>query len=194
MKNSLYTIAMLLLFGISTQAQQTADKSKRNCSCGFSSITQIGLVAGEQNESFLIQTVNGYEYKTWMVGAGVGIDGYRYRSIPLFFQLRKEFPVKGDAVFIYNDVGTNYPWLKSNQKTWRDGDFDPGLYYDGGIGYKVSLRKHALVFSSGFSLKKISEEVSNVYCPFVPGSPCQQMRDTYYYSLKRLSFKVGLHL
>jgi len=193
MKNYIIFILTMFLGAFVMQAQQPVNKSKNNCSCSFSSINQIGLVAGEQNESFVLQSVNGLKYKTWMVGAGVGIDGYRYRSVPVFFQLRKEFPVKGDAIFLYNDIGTNYPWLKSNQKMWRGGEFNPGIYYDGGIGYKVSLRRHALVFSSGFSLKKLSEDVPSFSCPFMPGT-CQEGRDTYYYSLKRISFKVGLHL
>src|SRR6476661_5472613 len=125
MKNYIIFIVTMFLGAFVMQAQQPVNKSKNNCSCSFSSINQIGLVAGEQNESYVLQSVNGLKYKTWMVGAGVGIDGYRYRSIPVFFQLRKEFPVKGDAIFLYNDIGTNYPWLKSNQKMWRGGEFNP---------------------------------------------------------------------
>jgi hypothetical protein len=128
-----------------------------------------------------------------MVGAGIGIDGYRYRSIPVFLQLRKEINLKTNALFVYSDIGVNYPWVKSDQKTfWSAPDFEEGFYYDGGLGYKFSIRKQALVLSSGFSLKELREDRSNFTCPFV--GPCFENKDVYHYSLKRLSFKLGFQL
>lgn len=192
MKKRVFIGVVLALCGVTMHAQNVTTKNKSRCSCSFSSINQVGLVVGEKNESYSLQTVNGFRYKTWLVGAGVGIDGYRYRSVPVFLQLRKEFPTNGNAVFLYNDIGTNYPWVKDNQKVfYSSGDFHQGLYYDGGIGYKVSMKRQALVLSSGFSLKKLSERYSGITCAFI-GGPCQPAIDNYYYSLKRVSFKLGL--
>ena len=87
----------------------------------------------------------------------------------------------------------NYPWLKTDQKAlWGAGDYDHGIYYDGGLGYKLFLKKQALVFSGGFSLKEFKENRTTVSCPFA--GPCLDQKDVYSYSLKRLSFKVGIQL
>jgi hypothetical protein len=194
MSKKIFISVLLLSLSTALVAQLKPADKKKSCGCSFSSINQIGLLAGEKNEAFQLQTVNGLQYRTWMVGAGVGIDNYRFRSIPLFLQVRKEFNLKSNVLFIYNDIGLNYPWLKSDQKTFSgEGDFHHGVYYDGGLGYKVPLKRQALVFSGGFSLKEFKENRSNtLLCPFV--GPCLEQKDVYSYSLKRLSFKVGIQL
>ena len=182
-----------LAFAKISSAQQAEKPKQKSCGCKFTSINQIGMVAGEANDSYQLQTVNGVSYRTWMVGAGIGIDGYRYRSIPVFLQLRKEFSLSSNALFIYNDIGLNYPWVKDEQKHfYGPSDYGNGVYYDGGLGYKLVLKKQSLLFSSGFSLKEMSENRSSTTCPFV--GPCFENKDVYHYSLKRLSFKVGLQL
>jgi len=179
---------------IDASGQQIEKSKKSGSSCSFISINQAGFVAGEASDSYQLQTVNGVQYKSWMIGAGVGIDGYRYRSIPVFLQLRKEFDLSTNAFFLYNDIGLNYPWVKDNQKQSyvAPGSYSHGIYYDGGLGYRLSLKRQSLVFSSGFSLKEMSENRSSATCPFI--GPCFESKDVYHYSLKRLSFKVGLQL
>ena len=182
-----------LAFANITRAQQAEKPKQKTCGCKFTSINQVGMVAGEASDSYQLQTVNGVSYRTWMVGAGIGIDGYRYRSIPLFLQLRKEFTLSSNALFIYNDIGLNYPWVKDQQKQfYGPSDYKHGVYYDGGLGYKLVLKKQSLLFSSGFSLKEMSEDRSYMTCPFA--GPCFQSKNVYHYSLKRLSFKLGIQL
>lgn len=182
-----------LAFANITSAQQAEKPKQKTCGCKFTSINQVGMVAGEASDSYQLQTVNGVSYRTWMVGAGIGIDGYRYRSIPLFLQLRKEFTLSSNALFIYNDIGLNYPWVKDQQKQfYGPSDYKHGVYYDGGLGYKLVLKKQSLLFSSGFSLKEMSEDRSYMTCPFA--GPCFQSKNVYHYSLKRLSFKLGIQL
>jgi len=194
MLTKILSIVILVSFSGAALSQQSPANKKKNCGCSFSSINQLGLLAGEKNEAFQVQTINGLQYRTWMVGAGVGIDGYRFRSIPLFLHLRKEFSLKSNAIFIYNDIGMNYPWLKTEQKSvWGPTeDYDHGIYYDGGIGYKILLKKHAVVFGGGFSLKEFSEKRLSGFCPFV--GPCYEQSDEYFYSLKRITLKLGVQL
>ena len=194
MLKKIFAIVILVSSSFAALAQQSPKSNKKNCGCSFSSINQLGLLAGEKNEAFQIQTINGLQYRTWMVGAGVGIDGYRFRSIPLFLHLRKEFNLKSNAIFIYNDIGMNYPWLRAEQKSLSGPgvDYDHGIYYDGGVGYKILMKKHAVVFSGGFSLKEFSESRPNTICPFF--GPCFQQTDEYFYSLKRITLKLGIQL
>ena len=193
MLRKIFSIVILAAFAGAALAQQSPANKKKNCGCSFSSINQLGLLAGEKNEAFQVQTINGLQYRTWMVGAGVGIDGYRFRSIPLFLHLRKEFNLKSNAIFIYNDIGMNYPWLKTEQKSfWGAGDYDHGIYYDGGVGYKIFLKRHAVVFGGGFSLKEFTEHRASTFCPF--NGPCYEQADEYFYSLKRITLKLGVQL
>ena len=193
MLQKIFSVLILVCCSYAVFAQQSSQAKKKNCGCSFSSINQLGLLAGEKNEAFQVQTVNGIQYRTWMVGAGVGIDGYRFRSIPLFLHLRKEFSLKSNAIFIYNDIGVNYPWLKTEQKAlWATGDYHHGVYYDGGVGYKIMLKRHAVVFSSGFSLKEFRENRTSTFCPFF--GPCNDQVDEYFYSLKRITLKLGVQL
>ena len=182
-------LSFLLFIIASLKAQET----RKDCNCAFSSINQLGLSVGELNEAFQIQTINGLRYKTWMAGIGIGLDEYRFRSVPLFFVLRKELWKKSNTPFLYNDIGLNFPWVKNNQKiNYAIADFKLGLYYDAGLGYKITLKKQALVFSAGFSLKQLRENRSIYSCPF--GAPCREEKDVYNYSLKRVSLKLGIQL
>jgi len=194
MLNKIYITIIFLLASVYLLAQQKPEGKKKKCGCSFSSINQIGLLAGENSEAFQVQTINGLRYNTWMVGAGVGIDGYRYRSIPLFLHGEKEFGLKSNVIFLYSDIGLNYPWIKTEQKSfWSEGDYHHGVYFDGGIGYKVPIKKQSVLFSSGFSLKEFKENrASNISCPFV--GPCQEGKNVYSYSLRRWSLKLGIQL
>ena len=175
---------------LSISMTQKAQQPKKKCSCSFSSINQAGLTAGELKEAFLFQTVNGLRYKSWFSGIGVGIDDYRYRSIPVFLQLRKDLFKKTNTVFLYNDIGLNFPWLKKDQKiSFLPSNFEDGLYYDGGIGYKVGSAKYAVFVSGGFSLKELREYRTTNLCGL---TKCEETRDRYHYSLRRISFKLGL--
>ncbi len=193
MLKKIFAIVIMASFSTAALAQESSTSKKKKCGCSFSSINQLGLLAGEKNEAFQFQTINGLQYRTWMVGAGVGIDGYRFRSIPLFLHLRKEFNLNSNAIFIYNDIGMNFPWLKTEQKTFFvPGGYDPGIYYDGGVGYKILMKKLAFVFSGGFSLKEFSEDRPSGFCPF--SGPCYDQVDNYFFSLKRISLKLGVQL
>jgi hypothetical protein len=193
LKKFAFTSFCLIL--VSILKAQSGEKSEPDKSrCSFTSINQVGFVVGEAADSYQLQTVNGVKYKTWMVGAGVGIDGYRYRSVPVFLQVRKEFSLSTYVFFLYNDIGLNYPWVKDSQKGvyYGNSQYSQGLYFDGGLGYRLPLKKQSLLFSGGFSLKEMKEDRSMTTCPFV--GPCVENKDVYQYSLKRLSFKLGFQL
>jgi len=193
LKKIVFTSYSLILLSV-LHAQKIENSKQNKSRCSFTSINQVGFVAGEGDDSYQLQTVNGVQYKTWVFGAGVGIDGYRYRSVPVFLQLRKEFSLASNSFFIYNDIGLNYPWLKDSQKSmyFIASEYSHGIYYDGGVGYRWRIKKQSLLFSSGFSLKEMKEDRSSASCPFV--GPCFEYKDVYQYSLKRLSFKVGFQL
>jgi hypothetical protein len=184
---------MLGVFSLCLSAQalnQPAAKLNK-CSCGFQSILQGGLVEGNAGPSWSIQAVNGVYYKSWFGGVGVGIDYYMMRTVPLFIDIRKDLFKRAKTPFLYADAGIHFDWLKSKEKPfWGSSDYNRGLYYDVGGGYKITLKAaNALFVSAGYSLKRLSEERTTT--PQCIQAPCDPSKEYYKYNFKRLSFKVG---
>ena len=196
-KNYTFTVAILCCFVIAGMAQTNTAGStaKKGCSCGFSSINQAGLATGEKGSYFLAQTINGFRYKTWFVGAGLGLDTYKSLTVPLFLDLRRNIFNKSVTPFVYADGGMQFSAEKTSDKNaFSNTDYSTGLYYDLGIGYQVGLKnRHALLMSAGFSVKNTTERVTVNYGDIVCVTyPCPSgYVNTYKYRLNRLSLKLG---
>ncbi|HTQ64965.1 MAG TPA: hypothetical protein VMI12_09210 [Puia sp.] len=163
----------------------------------FRSINQLGLLEGETGSAFQIQTINGAQYKSWFGGIGIGLDYYRFRSIPLFADFRKDFGGKNKFFFIYADGGIHFSWLTDDQKRIYAGynngpnDFSNGFYMSAGIGYKIILNgKLAFFISPGYSYKKSEAKTTTTICPFQ--GPCYINTDRYDYNMSRLSVNAGI--
>src|SRR5687767_13793360 len=108
MKSKLICCSLVtVLFSLSANAQKSRIK--------FNSINMFGVAAGESKLFGLLQTVNGITYDTWFAGIGAGLDYYSYRTIPLFFDLRRDIG-KLNKGFIYADLGYNFPWKEKPGK------------------------------------------------------------------------------
>ena len=123
----------------------------------FHSINTFGLVGGESKASTAFQSVNGIRFSNWFAGIGVGVDDYRYKTLPLFIDGRW-FLGDDKSSFIYGDLGYNFPIKnKPGKEIWNYDTyhFTGGIYTDIGIGYQVSLyKKSSVLFSLGYSYKK----------------------------------------
>lgn len=171
--------------------QAAVKKNSTNCSCGFQSLLQGGLLEGATGPSWNIQTVNGAYYKSWFAGIGVGLDYYNMRTIPLFVDLRKEIFRKNRTPYLYADAGIHFDWLKTKEKPgWGSSEYNRGFYYDVGAGYKLGFGKRdALLIGVGFTMKKLREErIVTLNCV---QPPCDPTKDYYNYKFSRLSLKVG---
>lgn len=182
---------MFFSFAICVSAQQT----NRFHLWSFHSLNNIGLLEGQSGSSFQLQTINGAQYKSWFGGVGLGLDFYRYRTIPLFFDFRREFGKGVNKLFIYTDIGVNFPWLTDNEKTYyyTNDKFNNSAYADFGLGYKLGLGRNNhdhLLLSLGYSFKKLKETYNapEYYYPPAPNTPS---KDQVNYSLNRLSMKIG---
>jgi hypothetical protein len=166
----------------------------------FHSINNIGLMEGETGSVFQLQTINGFQRGSWFAGVGVGLDYYRFRSIPLFIDLRKEFGNKEDKFFVYADGGLDFYWKedKDVKQFYIDDKFKSGFYAETGFGYKFRLNKKLFLnISAGYSYKKLTEEGSyypyNYYNPNDPYTlPPDAGRAKIIYNLNRLVLKVGV--
>lgn len=160
----------------------------------FSTQNYIGIVTGEAQTEFQLQTINGVKWDKWFAGIGSGIDWYYIRSIPVFASVNRSFFQKGKRSILASvDAGVNFPW---NETIYYD--FPPydskqksGLYYAGSFGYKFGVGKsdNAIFMQLGYSFKKLGEIIKvPIFC-LVP--PCPESIEKYDYRLKRISFRVG---
>lgn len=173
-----------LLLGSLNIAQ--AQEGKRS---GFASINTFNVMEGQGGTSFGLQSVNGWKYKTFFAGIGVGIDGYKVRSIPVFADIRKNIFQKPNTPFVYLEGGVNFPWT-SDITDWYRIEYKAGLFYEGGLGYLLPVKGADLVFSAGYSFKGYKEERSyTVWC--VDGD-CPDRQENWTYQLRRISVRAGL--
>ena len=152
----------------------------------FTSINQVGILAGESLSKFQIQSINGVSYKSFVAGVGLGLDDYYQRSFPVFIDLRKRFFKKESAPFVYADAG--YSFISKNSMTEWEMDRNGGAYYAAGIGYEISVSsKIKAVIDIGYSYKHYSRIIDNQ-----PWRSSEHFFDTFEYSLNRISIKGGL--
>src|SRR5438045_2506679 len=114
-------VSILVLFAVNSNSQKVK----------FSSINQLGLLNGSKGESWTVQTINGFKKDKWFGGVGAGLDLYNERTIPVFFDVRRDITSKKNAPFVYADGGVNFLWLNFVEKEAKQfPSSSPGLFYD----------------------------------------------------------------
>jgi hypothetical protein len=179
MKYRICFVQLLILLCASGIAQ-TKPKIK------FTSVNELGILTGESTAEFQMQSINGFSYKTFITGIGIGVDDYYERTFPLFVDIRKSFSKKESAPFVYADAG--YSFISKSSMTEWEMDRKGGAYYAVGIGYEISTKgKVKAVFDVGYSYKRFSRIIDNE-----PWRSSLHYFDTYDYSLSRISMRAGL--
>lgn len=164
----------------------------------FHSINNVGLLKGQAGSAFQLQTINGAQYQSWFVGAGIGLDYYRYRTIPLFVDVRKEFGKANDKIFVYANAGVDFYWKrdKDAKQFYYDDKFRNGFYGEAGFGYKVRIsHKRFFVMGGGYSYKKLTEEGGSGYfgpTPNIYFAGPTNNNEKINYNLNRLVLKAGI--
>jgi hypothetical protein len=187
-----YTTGFLLLLLITVEMAAQQKTTPRLWQ--FHSINTIGLLEGQAGSAFQAQTINGVQYKSWFAGAGIGLDSYKFRGIPLFLDIRKMFPFAANTFFLYGDIGMHANWLTEKQKSSNGyiavSDLSNGLYTDAGTGVEISLdKKTRFVISAGYSYKALNGKQTD-YTPITYDGP--PAISSLRYNLSRLSLKAGL--
>jgi hypothetical protein len=154
----------------------------------YSAQAVIGMQQGNYGTGVQLQLINGIRMESGWAGIGVGLDNYMQRSVPVFLSLQKKWGRRQQAPFLYLNGGVVFPWVTNDQeieRNYRNGQ--PGIYFDGGLGYAFPLsRKKDLFFSAGYSYKRI-------YIKEAP--PCASCALVEYeYGLNRLSVRMGVQL
>lgn len=178
----------LMFFAISMSAQQ--EHARKNKGLTFQSIFQAGALVGSSDGQFVIQSVNGVKYKNFFAGAGVGVDFYFLRTVPVTIELRERVFDWHSSPFVYAAGGLNFPWAND-----KNSHYSKGGYWDFGVGYDIPANKNlSVTVSLGYSIKKFSEhetQLSYQPVPFYPlGTSDKEIR--YDYNLRRIVLKAGL--
>lgn len=187
MKNLISSL-LLFLAGTCMQAQEQTSRFH------FYSINSAVLVNGENATTGALQSVNGFTKGNWFAGAGIGLDYYQYRSIPVFADLRYEFGKKQNRFFAYADAGISFEWVQDYfydiPEIWnnsRSNSFHNGLYTDAGMGYAVRMKnQQAVILSLGFSQKNMTQKIRQR-----DWRTQDWITDEYYYKFKRILLKAG---
>jgi hypothetical protein len=194
MKKTLTVLILCFQLG-NLLAQVKKDTSAvKGCGCQFQSINQAGLLQGQYEAAGLLQTINGFRFKQWFAGIGVGIDYYRFRTIPVFADIRRNLFNKKSSPFVYTNLGMHFSWVDESRKNpdgWGAAStFGNGIYTDAGLGYSFGFKnKMAFLLSAGYSYRNITEKRTiNVWCI---NPPCIGNTETIKYGLNRLTFKMG---
>lgn len=189
-KNNASLLVLIFIAGTISAQQKNITKLFQ-----FHSINNVGLLEGQAGSAFQLQTINGAQYKSWFAGAGVGLDYYRFRSIPLFIDIRKEFGKRDSKFFVYADAGIIFSWGNDKQKmTYASDDkFSNGFYSDAGIGYKIAVgKKNSLMISFGYSFKNLKETYSpSLFSYGIRALYVYGQEEENSYSLNRINIKMG---
>ena len=183
MKNKWLIIAVL--FPVLSFSQENFSKSR------FNTIASVGFAAGESTAKPLFQLSAGLSYGRYFTGIGFGYDQYFYNSLPLFADWRVYYG-KERTGFLYANGGYNFPGKnKTARSNWFgvSESFEGGFYADAGLGYRIRLGLlHHLLFSAGYSQKKITNTVVYNYdC----NPPCPEQVYSYHHNLGRIITKLS---
>ncbi|MGN6618478.1 MAG: hypothetical protein ACTHJ5_14990 [Ilyomonas sp.] len=171
--------------------QCTAQKTNAKNSSYF--IPQVALLNGDNKVGGQLQVVGGYAIKKWGLGAGTALDYYKFRSVPVFADIRRSFGRNTHHPFAYVKFGYNIAWTLENQHYYyaeyqKSGN---GWYADAGVGYELyNNRNKGFCFSAGFTAKTLSQTYKEYVYASWPQPPKQEMHKMDY-TLRRLAIKIG---
>lgn len=181
----IYSLLFSSIIALSVSAQKEKIK--------FHSINQYGIAFGESEVNSVLQTINGIKFSNSFCGIGIGVDNYRYKTLPVFIAGRRYFD-EGNKAFAYADLGYSFPLKNLPGKEvyyYNSFHFTGGIYMDAGIGYQLSLSKNSsFIFSMGYSYKKIHNNIGIDICPF--NGPCYVDYNKYDLDFGRMVLKTGL--
>ncbi len=126
----------------------------------YFNITQVGLLQGQNQHTYSLQTINGISYKKYSAGVGIAYDKYGYKSVPVFADIRYSLlKSKKSALQLYADAGANFPIhsdllpaTKPNGIRWYT--LHSSFYGEAGFSYSVALkRRFSFIAGVGYNYK-----------------------------------------
>ena len=165
---------------------------------------QVGLLNGKQHASQTFGLTAGVATSQWVYGIGGSVDYYKFRSVPVFAEVKRMFGEKKNMPFVYANAGINMDWVLANQhqhpQYWgwgtpiEDCNFSNGHFLEGGAGVNLKNKEgKGFILSLGYSSKTLSESwEENIWDP-VESKLTPTLRSNKY-ALNRIVFKVGFRI
>ncbi len=189
----MYVVVISFFFACTAMSQQTKTKGV------FTVSSQAALLNGDSHVNGQLLLTAGYEQNGWMIGAGSGFDYYKYRTVPVFADIKKFFGKGNRQLFIYANAGSDLAWPTDNQKTNRGNwwgwnvpqasVFKNGVYTDIGFGYTLFNNKRSGFFTAlGYSTKTLTEVYDE---PVWNGTNSVITKRTLKYTMNRSLLRIG---
>ncbi len=179
--------ALLSLFFITASAQQHSKPV-------FSSYNAGGLQIGQEGYSASLESTNGLRFNKWFAGLGIAFDGYRYKSLPGYLDL-KYFPGRKEHFFLLADAGYSVMPFKNEGffKLYPNNKVSGGLFAKTGAAYLLQPgKKKGFYFQLDYELKTIHESYDYMIIADFPSFGNDYV-DTYKtrWNLRTLNVKIG---
>lgn len=184
-------LVLMLLVPFMASAQDEKAKTKPQ----FVTSGGIALLIGQSEPAPQWQVVNGLKFNNnWFVGAGAGMDYYRFRSVPIFLSVKKEGLFK-KPLFAYVDGGVALPAATEAEKAQSSffSKFYTGFYSELGLGWSIkATRKTSYLLSLGYSIRTMKDKATMPsFSSFWP-SPDTEMTTNYTFHV--INFRISMNL
>jgi hypothetical protein len=138
---------------------------------------EAAVVKGSYEANGAISTGHGIKYKNWSVSIGTGVDYYRYRSVPVYFDIKRFMTAGNKQFFVQASAGMNIAWPTAGQKLaqrwwsswWPNSDtlsFNNGFHSKAAIGMVLNPKDRV---KAGFTLGWSYKSLSTMYYEIVSG-------------------------
>lgn len=138
----------------------------------YTASLEAGLARGSSDKSAVYFFTNSISYKNISAGIGAGIDKYSIHSIPLFFDVKKEFGQHKIKPFVDASAGINIHNPTTEQKntygSWNpNSTFKNGFFTKASVGISMPvLHKLRMFVNAGYNYKTTTVKMVNDYRPF----------------------------
>ncbi len=152
----------------------------------YTASIEAGLARGSSDKSSVYFFNNGISYKNISAGIGAGIDKYALHSLPLFFDVKKEFGKHKFKPFVNASAGINIPHPTADQKNsyggWNQNSaFKNGFFTKATVGISMLVsHKLRMFINAGYSYKTTAVKGVNDYR--TSGGQWTTSTDIYHYN------------
>ncbi len=165
---------------------------------------EIGILSSKTEVSKTIGLTAGGSRKQWIYGIGASLDYYKFRSLPLYAEVKRMFGNNLNTPFVYMRAGQNvelvldrqhqHPQYSNSGVLISDCDFSNGLFYEAGAGMAFKNKKGKGTFLSvGYSRKTLSENWTNRIWN-ASKNDWENAAVSKKYLLNRVVFKMGIRV
>jgi len=169
----------------------------------FFLLPQLGLLNGDGHVNASVLVSGGMEVAEWQYGIATGFDYYKFRSVPVYAEVRRFIGRNRKKPFLYAAAGWNIAFPLEEQNHYYNGwwggntdksDFDNGYILEGGAGIFLSNKKgKGLILSAGYSTKTLGESwMENNWNP--ENNSWIMTSHTNRYTLNRIQLKAGFRI